>query len=294
MGRFLNINKFFLERNIRFKKENKVGVLFSLLNNRILLSIWKLKKRLKGIKTPVVHLYTVCWNEEKIIPFVLQYYNDIVEKVFVWDNYSDDHSEEILRKNNVKIKKYDTGGTFNDVVHQQIKNKVWKKSRGKADFVIVSDMDEILFHPQMQQFLKHALKKKYSILETHGYDMYALEYPVYNNMSLITDQIKTGIFSEKYSKSVIFDPHQIVNINYMPGAHECYPEGIVKVIKDENLKLLHYKNLGIKCLMDRVEQYRIRMSETNKKNGYCIEYDRENQQIINDFNAGMEKAITII
>ena len=41
---------------------------------------------------------------------------------------------------------YSTGGKINDFKYLEIKNNAWKKSRGKADWVIVVDMDEFLYH----------------------------------------------------------------------------------------------------------------------------------------------------
>jgi len=45
-----------------------------------------------------VHVHTFCWNEMEILPFVVQYWKRFADKVFVYDNGSDDGSVEYLKK----------------------------------------------------------------------------------------------------------------------------------------------------------------------------------------------------
>lgn len=57
-----------------------------------------------------VDLYTLCWNEIKIIPFVIDYWKNIKEQVdefhvYIYDNGSDDGSVEELRKYGYYVKK---------------------------------------------------------------------------------------------------------------------------------------------------------------------------------------------
>ncbi|MDR3653781.1 MAG: glycosyltransferase family 2 protein [Paludibacter sp.] len=247
-------------------------------------------KRIQGIDHPVVHVYAVCWNEEKIIPFFLSHYNEFVDHYYIYDNYSDDKSDELLSKqSNISVIKYDTGGTFNDIVHQQIKNTAWKQSRGKADWVIVIDMDELIYHPNLIGFLNSSVD---TVFNPSGFNMVTDKFP--QSKLKITEQIQTGIPDEKYTKMILFNPHRIVDINYMPGAHEAYPEGIIRITKINELKLLHYKNLGVDYVLNRIEIYRNRLSETNRKMKYGIEYEKEYQKIIEEFNTSLNLCKRVI
>lgn len=276
--------------HIRFQKQSRFKVLSLLPMLLLLEKLWLLKKRILGINRPIVHLYALCWNEAKILPFVLRYYEEFVDHFYIYDNFSDDDTDVILINNSkVTVRKFDTDGQFNDLVHQKIKNTVWKKSRGKADWVIVIDMDELIYHPCINEFLN---KTEYSIFKPKGFNMVSSDFPKIDFK--ITDQIKVGIPDDKYAKMVLFNPHRIVDINYEPGAHEAYPIGIVSVVESKDFKLLHYKNLGPDYVIGRIMEYNKRMSEINKEMGLGFHYEKQKSQIIDEINIALKSAISVI
>jgi hypothetical protein len=93
---------------------------------------------------------------------------------------------------------------------------------------------------------------------------------------------------------ILFDPHRITEINYKPGAHEADPEGIVKTGKYEDLKLLHYKNLGIEYVLNRINTYRHRLSQTNRELNLGLHYEQENQTIVAEIQKNMQIAKPVI
>ncbi|MBB3188408.1 glycosyltransferase family 2 protein [Microbacter margulisiae] len=286
------LTTFFTHYNIRFQKKHRLKTLLQLACNMVLCRVWQIKKRILGIHHPVVHLYAVCWNEEKIIPFFLIHYNEFVDHYYIYDNYSDDTTDSLLSaQSNITVLKYDTGGTFNDLAHQQIKNNAWKQSRGKADFVIVCDMDEFLYHPEIKSFLTVHLTNK-SIFQPHGFEMISAYYP--DATKSITQSVKTGFPSHYFNKMILFDPHRITEINFKPGAHEAYPEGIVKISQYDELKLLHYKNLGIEYMLNRINMYRKRLSQVNRELEMGLQYEHENQAIIEEFQRNLHVAAPVI
>lgn len=285
------LKKIFRHYHIRFKKDHKIKVLSQLIFYLFVEKIWKIKKQFIGIHKPIVHVYAVCWNEGKIIPFFLQHYNEFVDHYYIYDNYSDDETGYLLSKySNITVIKYDTGGTFNDIKHQQIKNTTWKQSRGKADWVIVIDMDELLYTPQMTQFLIQ--NSSYTLFKPDGYNMVAASFPDYDRK--IIESVNKGVKNEFYSKSVLFNPYRIVEINYEPGAHEDYPEGIVSVARDNNLKLLHYKNLGIDYVLNRIKLYKRRASKENEENNLNTHYNIESQKVIEEITNDLKNAISVV
>lgn len=282
--------RLFSKYHIKFQKVNRFKVLGALPLLLLIEWFWKLKKKVKGARKPVIHLYAVCWNEAKLFPFVLEYYERFVDHFYIYDNYSNDETDEILKnKINVTVRKFDTGGTFNDLVHQKIKNTVWKQSRGKTDWVIVIDLDELIYQPQIVEFL---MDSKNTIFKPDGFNMVTDRFPKLNK--LITDQVKDGVPDSKYAKMVLFNPHRIVEVNYEPGAHEAYPEGIIKIGISNDLKLLHYKNLGVDYVMEKIRNYRSRLSNQNRENNYGLEYEKYDEIIIDEIKSDLEKSIQVI
>ena len=43
-----------------------------------------------------VTLYTICYNEQEMLPYFLNHYSKMVDKIVVYDNQSTDNSRKIL------------------------------------------------------------------------------------------------------------------------------------------------------------------------------------------------------
>lgn len=292
MGHFLK--RFCSRYHIVLHKGENLHILLTLAWNRVLLLKLRLHKWLHGIHRPVVHYYSVCWNEEKMLPFMFDYYERFVDCFTIYDNYSDDNSEAIIKSKHAKIFKFKSEG-FDDAIHQKIKDNCWKRSRGKADFVIVCDIDEFLYHEHLSDFLQKSKSEHYSIFRTTGYHMYSSSYPKYEDHHYLTDMIKYGIPDFYFDKQIIFDPYRIVEINYEIGAHYAYPWGIVKEKDTQGaLKMLHYKNLSVEHLLTRSAQYANRLSKVNIDNGWGEHNLKKEQEIRESFNEGMSNAIQVI
>lgn len=283
------LKQFATNHHLILKKGQNAHILFTLAINYLLLFKLRLHKRIKGINHPIVHYYGLCWNEEKMLPFMFDYYSQFVDFFTIYDNYSTDKSELIIRShNNTEIIKFSMNNQINDFVYQNIKNNCWKKSRGKADYVVVCDMDEFVFHPYINGFLQSAIKQKISLPCPIGYDMYNDTFPKYVLNKTLPYLIHRGVRDvEYYSKQILFDPHRIVEINYCPGAHRANPCGYVKKFDDESLKMLHFKNLGIDYILKRVRMYRERLSQENKNANCGTHYLEEESLIRLKFEEGL-------
>ncbi len=231
-----------------------------------------------------IHLYTFCYNEEFLAPYFLRHYLPIASKIIVFDNHSTDRSAEILGANpNVFIKKYDSNNEFRDDLKLAIANTVWKKSKGHADFVIICDFDEFLYHPNIAKALLQAKKESYSVIRCRGYDMISDRPP--EKQGQIYHEIKEGARNPEWDKMMLFDPNQITDINYNPGAHWALPEGNVKILKHgHEFKLLHFRYLGLDHILQKHKERAVRLSEVNLKHkwGRHYLYDDEKQREIFD------------
>lgn len=289
------LKSFAQRHHLVLKKGQNLHILTQLVINYILLAKLKVIKKIKDINHPIVHYYGLCWNEERMLPFMFDYYGQFVDFFTIYDNYSTDKSELIIRShNNTEIIKFSMNNQINDFVYQNIKNNCWKKSRGKADYVVVCDMDEFIYTPQIRLFLKDSLHHHISLFHPKGFEMYSKDYPNHEKEKLLTDLVKKGIASSKYGKCILFDPHRIVEINYEPGAHICSPLGIVKENAEHQLKMLHYKNLDEEIIVKKSLINAARLSQENIDAKFGVEYLRSESKIRDEFNRNLSQSTIVI
>jgi DNA-directed RNA polymerase subunit H (RpoH/RPB5) len=224
-----------------------------------------------------IHAYIIAWNEEKILPFTLDYYSTICEKIFVYDNMSTDSSDEIYKRyKNVEVIKWgDKEKGHNEFYNKEIKSKEYrKKSRGQnVDWVITVDCDEIIYHENLIDLLKKYKEEGVTLPRISGHDMFSEKFPIYDG-DLITNKIKEGSdVYEPMSKHVVFNPE--IDIEFGFGAHHFYcPE--CSMSKEPEIKLLHYKFIDFAYLLNRYRSLSQRQSDFNKTNQLSTHYKDDN------------------
>ena len=219
-----------------------------------------------------IHAHILSWNEEKILPFTLDYYSNICEKIFIYDNMSTDSSDEIYKKYpKVDVVKWDSGNQIHELNYTKIKSEEYKnKSRNQGvDWVIVCDCDELLYHENLLEKLEEYKKEGITVPLIDGHDMVSEEFPSYDG-DLITNKIKIGSKTyEPMCKNIIFNPD--LDVQYGIGGHSLQAIN-AKYSKERELKLLHYKFLG----KDYVKKIYIsrakRLSQFNKQNKFGEHY----------------------
>ena len=218
---------------------------------------------------PIIHVYAVCKNEIEFLPFITSYYKNIADKIIIYDNQSVDGSKEYIASHPLcTLKEYNTKNELRDDIHMFIKNSVWKDSIGVADWVIVADLDELIYHKSLIKELQLYKKLGVTIPTVEGFNMISKTYPVKGES--IIKQVKYGAYSRQYSKNIIFDPNKITEINFTAGGHSIEPVGDVKF--GGYLKLLHYKYLGTDDrMLTRWNEVGKTLSNINIKNNWGIE-----------------------
>lgn len=211
-----------------------------------------------------IHAHILSWNEEKILPFTLDYYSKICNKIFIHDNMSTDSSDEIYKKyEKVKVLKWDSNNEINEFNYTKIKSNAYKIYSRDADWVIVCDCDEFLYHENLMEKLNEYKKNGITIPQIDGHDMVSESFPEYDG-NPITDKIKIG--SETYQpmcKNIIFDPK--IDVEYGIGGHSIQSKQ-GKLSPTAELKLLHYKFLGKEYVKNIYISRAKRLSEFNKQN----------------------------
>lgn len=243
-----------------------------------------------------IDVYCLCWNEAKIIPFVIQYWKRFARHVYVYDNGSDDGSIELLSQypDWITVRHYETNGTINDLVYLQIKNNCWKGS--DADWVCVCDMDECLYAKDIfGEIEKLESEKGISIISPQWGDIYSTDFPEYDENKLCHEVVggvvlSSGINVHKY---ILFKPSEIKEINFGPGAHFCNPVGTGNKCFCQELYIVHLKNLGEQYKIERCKILNQRLSSTNKKYGLGTHYAMSEEKIREEFKENPSKVKSI-
>ena len=219
----------------------------------------------------IIHAHILAFNEEKILPFTLDYYSNICDKIYIYDNMSTDSSDEIYKRYpKVTVIKWNSNNEINERNYLNIKNNGYKLSReDNADWVIVCDTDEFLYHPRLLEKLEHYKNEGITVPKIDGHDMVSESFPEYDG-ELITKKIKTG--SEVYPpfcKNIVFNPK--IDAKFGIGGHSFQSNNTINSSSPE-LKLLHYKFLGVEYVENIYKSRMERLSEFNKQHKFGEHY----------------------
>jgi len=212
-------------------------------------------------------LFCPVYNEEFILPYTIEFYQNKLGKDNVifnfYDNSSTDRTVEIAKLLGCNVHVYETGGEIRDDLLLEFKNTVWKNS--SSDFVIVIDCDEWL------DIDPNKLVNK-TILGSIGYNMVGdgTEAP---------NKLTHGVRHEPQDKVCVFSPIQITNINYTVGAHQCSPEG--NVVWATSVNLYHMKLLSADYVVKKYAESKSRLSDINKKYKWGVHYTQSEESIRN-------------
>ena len=231
-------------------------------------------------KKPVIYLISICWNESLFLPYFLNYYS-FVDKIIIFDNFSSDNSVEIMKQyNNVEICYYNTNEKIRDDIYLEIKNHIWKNYKNQCDWMIIVDIDEILYHPIGLSNYIQSLNNDIAILQSTGFEMICPNFSLAQG-DTIFEKCKNGVPATQLNKCSIINTKLVKEINYLAGCHMCNPVFTGKLLKDTNFKLLHYKFIfPIEHLIYRYNLMSKRLSEENKKNSWGLHYNNISKMIV--------------
>jgi hypothetical protein len=240
-----------------------------------------------------IDLYTLCWNDGDMLPFFFRHYDRFVSRYFIFDDGSTDASLSILRnRENVEVHKFvRMDPTSFALSEQAFSNECWKASRGVADWVIVTDIDEHLYHPDMFALLVRYKTKGMTFIPAFGYHMISEEFP--GPSELLCQTRTRGVPRQGMCKPSLFDPMAIVEVNYDLGRHQAAPTGNVRLPPQAELLLLHYKSLDFNRTLGRALQLRTGLGPKDIENGWGIHYFASEAQMKQNWSALLEKAVDV-
>lgn len=266
----------------------------------------------------LVEAYIVCWNEEQILPFVLDHYAEFCDRVVLLDNWSDDSSYGVIDKGTdgsskwssgrnpeVVIKQWDAlqeedeDGNFRPVYDERvlthIKENCFQLYGEGADWVMVVDADEFYYHPNMRGKLEEYMNGGINYPLVEGFEMISKNFPKYQQGTLLIDQVKTGWKETGMNKRCLFDPRVAMGNKLCFGSHGMFMREDLAVENDvEEIRLLHYKDLSVDYKIKRRELLRSRRSKWTTDKGLCSHWDQSEDYIRDAFNKTLEECEEII
>lgn len=209
---------------------------------------------------------TLTYNEEVILPFFLRHYERFVERIIIYDSGSTDRTLEIARAHPlVELRdRKPTNGEIDDLENIRLKNTAWKDCG--ADWVMVVDADEFLFHPDMRAFLNECDRQKKNLVQSECWQMVGDKIP---SGGLLTEQITTGVRDEHtilfYDKTLIFKPE--TNLAYVAGCHDYRGENLRRAA-GQPVILLHYKWLSLDHLTGKATGLKLSVANVEHGHGF--------------------------
>jgi Glycosyl transferase family 2 len=240
-----------------------------------------------------IHLYAQCWNDEWMLPYFFRHYDGLVDRYVIFDDESNDGTSAILRNHpRVEIRRFIRSAPDSFVLSEQhISNECWKESRGKADWVILTDIDEHLCHYDGRSYFEQMAKGRVTLIPALGFQMISEILP--SAADTLSDVIARGAPWEKMMKPSVFNPDEIDEIGYSVGRHRAEPVGHVRVPDIDELLLLHYKYINLERTHDRHVQLRNRLGPADISNRWGHKYSWSADQLLEDWKDVSERSIEV-
>jgi hypothetical protein len=236
-------------------------------------------------KKPVVHLYTICWNEEYMLPYFFRYYDTLVDRYVFFDDGSTDRTLDILGKHpKAEIRQLPRLDNIDSYIlaAQNVHNTCWKESRGQADWIIITAVDEFLYAPNLAGYLANCTKQGVTAIPALGYQMISRRLP--SEKRNLIKLVKRGCAWGRMNKLSIFDPNKISETNQHVGRHEAEPDGDVKYPNTDVVLNLHYKYLSFEKTLKRHIDLGKKLGSFDKENRWGYEYDWTREQLKNEWD----------
>ncbi|MFC6791335.1 glycosyltransferase [Methylobacterium komagatae] len=223
---------------------------------------------------PVVHLYTICWDEADMLGFFFRHYDPFVDRYVIYDDGSTDGSRDILRAHpKVELRDFPRSDPDSFVLsHRTLQNEAWKESRHRADWIVVTAIDEHLHVPgrAMADYLIEQADRGVTLIPALGFD---LNHPdMLDDEGLLVERVTRGRPRIAFNKLSVFKPEALRETGFGPGRHAATPQGDLVLPPRDALVLWHYKHLGFERNAAREATQAERLGTTDRAQGFGQHY----------------------
>lgn len=191
---------------------------------------------------PKVWVFAICKDEAQMLPWFLRHYSTFADQIIIFDEQSTDGSRELIQA----CPKADLRGWpwkgLNDERFRWAINNFHMEAYGQVGWILWTDIDELLYHPDMLGMLARA---KGDLIPSTGYALISpTGWPADDGQSQIYDLVKTGIRQDNYDKKTLW--RSALKIEHTFGRHAMhgYPKHNGQECPDAGVKLFHLHHLG--------------------------------------------------
>ncbi len=244
---------------------------------------------------PSICVIAVCFNEATILPFFLDHYINFIgaTKVILYDGGSTDATAAIAGSFPQVELIVSPSEKLDDRDLMRIRNEAWKVQRDQFDWMVVCDVDEFLYHPEIRALLLEFKGQRVTLPMVEGFEMLSKTQPEYRQGHFIWQDIQTGVPNPQYyNKNLIFDPK--IDINYKLGCHACEPTGPVKRSEGFVFKNLHYRMLSYGHFVAKSRRAAARLSDWNKETNAGFHYRLNAEMSQADYNKMFQTAYNVV
>jgi capsular polysaccharide biosynthesis protein len=201
----------------------------------------------------LIDLYCLCWNDARMLPYFFRHFDALVDRYFIFDNGSTDGSLDLLA-NHGRVTTYHIDIPIDTFVEEETRlwDKIWKASRCEADWVILTELDDHIHHPDLIGYLERCRADGITCIRSTGYEMVHDRYPTESKR--LVDLINKGVRSDARDRLCIFSPDAVRETHFAPGSHQDAPEGWVVWPKTPEVMLLHFQKFGLQYLLGRCDE----------------------------------------
>jgi hypothetical protein len=228
-----------------------------------------------------------------MLPYFFQHYDPIVDRYFISDHGSTDRSRALLAANRkVVLREFKSDSDSFVWAANAHYNQCWKQSRGVADWVIIVNVDEHIYHSDLRRYLEACTENGVSILRPEGYNMVSDDWPPSDKP--LWQTVQHGMRDPFWDKPQVFDPNRIEEINFKEGRHTAAPAGEVVFAEPEEARMLHYKYLGAEYMVQRHAELRARIPTADFERGFGYQYLWDEQKNIDELQRARAAAVRVV
>jgi len=248
-----------------------------------------------AVPEPVVYVFAVCFNEAAVLPHFLDHYIHHIgaKKVVLHDGGSTDGSAAIAARYPEVDFIVAPSEKLDDSQLMVLRNEAWKPYRSECDWVVVCDVDEFLWAPDIRRQLRVLKAQGVTLPMVKGFNICSKSHPPQRPGQFLWQQRQTGSGDARYlNKNLIFDPR--IDINYTLGCHGCRPEGPVRRTPGFVFKSLHMCMLSYDIFQRKSARSAARLSDWNKQTNAGFHYRLNAGLSRAEFNAKFKAARNVV